>query len=1502
MSLGERNHNVPLNIPLYAYKYPCSSRVKLTAIKKGIFYPTLPSFRNVDRDTHMNKLSDEHCQTSTKFVLPGKEQRKPYDILDRQNENPFKSFYTSNREINQTKENWSEFLERCPERFEIRLPELMENKADFHFCGYGVRYFSPGNLNSRFTLRETISGLCDVARCLNGICQDNQCVCNNCFIGTNCETYVNKFSPKFSQKSYKVNVASKGNFIKREVFQVFAEDNDKYICKDNQTPCTCANVDYYLVTNDKKNVFDIEKQTGIIFLKKDIILPIGQMFHLEVKASNANEWDNFDTAVVTLNIVEEDKKKKLNLKNSLFIDSSYESESFNVPINNMLPSLHSRTKRSVPTSPINPDNITLHLIKYGKYENVTELRPGSKITFQLAIHFPVYTTDLLVELFTPDNDTTIAKLCDVKVKTIGNKLIVDPQFNIPSNFKPIMESKDGTDEYDRAILNFGNVSCTGGGAASDNMIVIEWDVFLLNKPNSIINGSTYWISAGAEYNFETEVWVGQAAFTAVLDTHIPSILPTFNFTGPEFLEIGTSAKYVLDIYIPYAVTTVVLDVFAPMNHTDILSVCDIRVVSKGENYECLKTDHLNIEQYKSKTKITNEKARLNLGEIINKGAREDDNEIIKNRLTLEIVVHLQENNNFIGKNYWVLTPKVSLELLTPQNVFIGDSILHEMVVEYPKNSLSFYELEVILPFNQSQEWLKICSLKMVFSGKNLPCVTCHQHNNCPIEYSSRYNGKYHDKAVWKLGNILHTGHYEVDQFPESNKMKFLLTTQVLNHSLALSGTQIDLTLGFRFANNKLWVGKSEVFLSDNITRYNNNNTTPNFKTYFSTKNNTIAREETKSIQIDIETQEFSINYPMEIILSSPQISTIPILKICSFEVFFVGENIHCVSAKELSMKAIFFSSQNNDEYDNLKATFGSICNLKYNDFPKNTKKENKVLLAFTVKLQNYSNIMEGSSFDIDIKINYMWENSWTIKLPFIATLLNPHILDEKPKIFFDEKIHTLRRLSSIPYKFSMKIPTSSSSHLFLTLIASSTLSICNVRVLRVGSNFKCLNQLKFSYEKHTENYLQYDQTASLDMGIVSNTGFGNYSLNETFDENTIEFEAILSQIVFSQYGLDTNSFINVSLKYNGDNFIEEKSPIFNITPPMNKGKTQINYKITRSGFVNETEEDKYIQRGESFRTILEIYPEIDSDEELSVKFITPVNISNIIDICSAHIIFVGKNIPCLERLAIKPKFSSRNNSNVMDIVELKLGRVCRRNISMFEKDNVIKVEAIGRILKNSSADKFWFSSAIELNSEKLFLAQLALEVKQQSLNPTSNPNGGIKVNESSKAVYPSEIFLLPVIITLPENETFSLVTDIKTNLSDTATATVNWVKIMKIGKNIGCSISNNGEHNINVTSSNKNSQNDKLILDFGIVSNSGAGSRQQDTDSENNEIFLLYELQCADSVLNENRQKISILLGLKYGSVIKLTEHHLIIKRTNFENPKLSLELSSNSISELLNP
>lgn len=142
-----KNPKIPCNIPSYAYKYPCSSRVKFSATKHGIFNPFLPSFRTVDRDKHMNKLPYEHCQTSTGFDFNGNTcSLRKFEVQ--------KKLYSSSSDINETRKLWNTFLDEVPERFEMRLPMLQENKGDLHFSGYNVKYLRPSVSQPHFKLTE----------------------------------------------------------------------------------------------------------------------------------------------------------------------------------------------------------------------------------------------------------------------------------------------------------------------------------------------------------------------------------------------------------------------------------------------------------------------------------------------------------------------------------------------------------------------------------------------------------------------------------------------------------------------------------------------------------------------------------------------------------------------------------------------------------------------------------------------------------------------------------------------------------------------------------------------------------------------------------------------------------------------------------------------------------------------------------------------------------------------------------------------------------------------------------------------------------------------------------------------------------------------------------------------------------------------------------------------------------------------------------------------------
>jgi len=48
------------------------------------------------------------------------------------------------------------------------------------------------------------------------------------------------------------------------------------------------------------------------------------------------------------------------------------------------------------------------------------------------------------------------------------------------------------------------------------MIYIDWDAIMTD---TMLNNTVYWVSAGAEYSNDDELWVGSASFMSLLDEY-----------------------------------------------------------------------------------------------------------------------------------------------------------------------------------------------------------------------------------------------------------------------------------------------------------------------------------------------------------------------------------------------------------------------------------------------------------------------------------------------------------------------------------------------------------------------------------------------------------------------------------------------------------------------------------------------------------------------------------------------------------------------------------------------------------------------------------------------------------------------------------------------------------------------------------------------------------------------------------------------------------------------
>ncbi|XP_041375679.1 testis, prostate and placenta-expressed protein-like [Gigantopelta aegis] len=141
----------PKKMPSYTYKYPTFRQVQIAAVKDSLFHPCLPTIRRMDMDTTNQKLPDEHCRTvtscgpedfkraKTTLFEPPRRRLSVMDVTETGRK--IHREYTTPDALKHSRMHWHEFLNKCPERYSIQLPE--RSQKDLHYTGYAVRFVSP---------------------------------------------------------------------------------------------------------------------------------------------------------------------------------------------------------------------------------------------------------------------------------------------------------------------------------------------------------------------------------------------------------------------------------------------------------------------------------------------------------------------------------------------------------------------------------------------------------------------------------------------------------------------------------------------------------------------------------------------------------------------------------------------------------------------------------------------------------------------------------------------------------------------------------------------------------------------------------------------------------------------------------------------------------------------------------------------------------------------------------------------------------------------------------------------------------------------------------------------------------------------------------------------------------------------------------------------------------------------------------------------------------------
>ncbi|KAJ8301559.1 hypothetical protein KUTeg_020546 [Tegillarca granosa] len=1326
-------------------------------------------------------------------------------------------------------------------------------------------------------------------KCFNGrINRNGECQCQPCWTGTNCDKPVNTHLPKFSEKLVKVQVERLEGDGETPIFTPSIANSDKTeTCKDLDY-CPCADVYFSIIAGNEDGLFTINPKTGSVYINKGSRLS-KQEYKLKITVRGNSEEIGPTTFLEPIIVVSD----------HLFDDMER----------------HHIEKRATAA----PENVTFTLIKKHPFNDTTEMRVGSRVQFQLQISFPVTTTDILVELFTPDNDTTIMILCDVKVSWTGSSL------SMTGTTTPVMDAKTpGSKLYDRAIINLGNVTNSGCTQIEDCSMYIDYEAIMIDNSN-IVNGSIYWVSAGAEYNNEEEIWVGQASFVAMADDQSVPTSPTFNFTGPASMAIGSAAVFQVDMYLPKPSTALNFDAFAPLNTSSVMTICSAKLMHISENFLC-GFDHGAVTNtfYNSEGGSGNGIAHLNIGTVVNKRSREADNNAANNLITVQFAAQMFEDASFVGQSYsvgaafelgsdqiWAGQTEVtaaaaidSSSMTTPTmtysmddtNVQIGQPKIFQLILTVPSATTSSYSLEVKTPFSTTAIF-QLCSVSILTIGGNMPCLT--KDDKIPVYTSQDIQMSIPDTGVLNIGPVSNLG---MDSNSTADYITFNIVVIPLNHTSATPGSQHKVTATLTYGGGRTLAVDQTFDIAGSAAVPVDTSASPSFNMSYAIGNENVNVGTATKVYLDVTTNR-SVTYPMmDIEFIMPVGNFSAKFSVCRARMISAGKNLPCVTPEWINSKITYASKFNVTKYDRALISLNAVCNFEVDS----SEAEDQMRFEVDLLVENHEDLLHGTKDWVSAGNMYYDTKIWIGQLALFAQRSGPITPTTTPHITFIQNTTLAQIPLGYPVVYSILIKLAPGESADMKIIATSSqdgLYVCGLRVFFVGDNYPCLDNSTVA--TFTEFPTGGNQAGTLNMSIVTNTGSDAMTSNSYVDSNTILVQLIMklsdTATNGASYSFDVDAYYTTTSK---TSFTSNTVTATTDSSAVNGNVTDSgNYTLTIGDMTGNNEsEDTSLYFGESKRFIVKMVLPEDVTQKVSVKFLTPTTNIGLMEICDAAVVHVGDNFPCLDKKTIDATFTSRTSSLYKDIGTLNLGFI--RSTPLKPGDdaaNTIVVEAVAKLLPHTSLSAgsiVPFHAVVNVNDMELWVAQMDLTVSANFNETWSDPalNNAtlLKVNltEGSIPMKVGEIITIPVILNIPAMSTSKVLFDIDIPMNNTATAIVKDIRLNSTGRNIGCLYENLAipiKFTASFNSSTGTCEMNKATFDLGIVTNAGLMYRKDVYQDGDDSILLDVDIQLVDNELAEHLAEFWMSFGSTQGKYVVIYDRKFTVVRDGTEKPIIDI-------------
>ncbi|KAL5014773.1 hypothetical protein ScPMuIL_009043, partial [Solemya velum] len=1143
--------------------------------------------------------------------------------------------------------------------------------------------------------------------------------------------------------------------------------------------------------------------------------------------------------------------------------------------------------------------VIFNLTKMFPFDEDTDtstLAVGSRLPFRLEITFPVGPIDMLVELFTPENESAIMLICDSIKTQVGMNLQMD---EVQTEYDSITGSK----QYDRAILNLGNVtgdqSCSNGG--SDCVFVIEYEALMVETPTPS-NNETYWISAGAEYKDEENVWVGQASVRADDNATSSTLKPEFNFTGPAELEIGSAGKFSVQMTSPHPSKHITFDAFAPFNGTEMMSICRVEFISVGENLQC-GFDPSVVQESLHKEGVGAEHTRghVDLGTLINKRSRELLDTGPEDAIDIQFYVTVTDDASYIGDDYWVggafdiggieiWAAQRSVSIIDKQDATFDPGLEFDdgvsgtlelpinvvtavnFSVHVPEGSNGIYEIVVNATSLDPSTTFRLCNMFIVDIGENMPCVD----RDVEAVYS---NEELSEVATVTLKAVVST---KANATPEASSIRLKAMVIAVNTTNSL---KLDVSLNY--ANGQTKQISLDVTAIDGPTGVGGIvNTMPVFNMSIYDKDS-VSIGATERIELDIILKKNVQYSKMDIEFVLPIRDLTPQLTVCRVEIEEPGDNVFCVK-KNIVNNNVKYYQYYTDMNDRGSIKLGPVCQMDVTS--SDNPEDDSIPTVMYIRVEKDA----ASQEDISVGVTFSETRMWVARMDIPVEAAKDVGAVSPPYVH----VYPSSDLTPVGYiqRYSLLIKTHPGEiadiKLNLTPQDSFKLAIVDIRLKSKGKNLPCVREENFTVTNIP--------TISFELGLVTNVGNDSHYANDISDVNSLTVELVVQLSNNVNAGTDTPTF-DVVVKYNSTHDVTRS-----VTVNPTSDTTGVDTNHTDPVPVNLTIIDEgsdlktaSITKGEAkvAKLTLDMSKWL---QNITISF----EVSGMAQICEVFVSAVGENMLGVKSEQIKPEFSNGASGQDKSLASLNIGYVYNSDRSMDAKQNQIEVRAVTKVLMNSeltNGESITLTATVTANGvESTGTVNFSMSDDVDDGDANLEANATImSLNVTDVEVKIGEEITLPVALHIPSFTSSKVKLFVYTDIENISAAiTVKDVLPADAGTNIACLIVDGKVDSslaLKFQSTFNTSQKDVAVLALGRITNHGASHASGTYVDGDDDILINVTLQMADPPGADDgaRYKVSI-----WANLAGFTHSHnttFTVNRSGNEQPSMILSATVNN-------